>query len=351
MQIIHRDIKKGQLKVKIENLDDLWYLSTIIDEGDILKSKTQRKIKLGGAGENAKVIIKTILISIHVEKVEFHKYYNILRVSGKVEEGTEDVAKGVYHTFSLEPNVLFSLQKEKFLSFQVDKLNEAEQQKPSSILICVFDREEATFAILKKYGYEILTELKGNVMKKDNPEKLKNTFYKDIVQQLHEYDQRFKLTKIVLGSPAFWKEYLLAELVQDKLKEKVLLASCNNTGRNGITEVLKRQEVVSALKDDRIIKEINLVNDLKTAIATNEKSAYGIKDVLKAAEAGAIRLLLVTDTYIHKLREEGKYTQLDKIMKLVDTMNGDIHIISSDHDGGRELDGLGGAGALLRYKL
>ena len=246
---------------------------------------------------------------------------------------------------------MFSLQKEKFLSFQVDKLNEAEQQKPSSILICVFDREEATFAILKKYGYEILTELKGTVMKKDNPEKLKNTFYKDIVQQLHEYDQRFKLTKIVLGSPAFWKEYLLAELVQDKLKEKVLLASCNNTGRNGITEVLKRQEVVSALKDDRIIKEINLVNDLKTAIATNEKSAYGIKDVLKAAEAGAIRLLLVTDTYIHKLREEGKYTQLDKIMKLVDTMNGDIHIISSDHDGGRELDGLGGAGALLRYKL
>ena len=37
-------------------------------------------------------------------------------------------------------------------------------------------------------------------------------------------------------------------------------------------------------------------------------------------------------------------------MRTVESMQGKVHIISSEHDGGKKLDGLGGLGALLRYK-
>ncbi len=38
-------------------------------------------------------------------------------------------------------------------------------------------------------------------------------------------------------------------------------------------------------------------------------------------------------------------------MRTIDSMKGQVHIISSEHEGGKKLDGLGGLGALLRYKL
>ncbi len=30
MKIIHRDMKEGKIKIKPENLDDLWYLKSVI---------------------------------------------------------------------------------------------------------------------------------------------------------------------------------------------------------------------------------------------------------------------------------------------------------------------------------
>jgi hypothetical protein len=40
------DLRKGEVTIKVENLDDLWYLSHIIDEDDFIKGKTLRKIKI-----------------------------------------------------------------------------------------------------------------------------------------------------------------------------------------------------------------------------------------------------------------------------------------------------------------
>jgi protein pelota len=38
-------------------------------------------------------------------------------------------------------------------------------------------------------------------------------------------------------------------------------------------------------------------------------------------------------------------------MKLTEQNKGSINIISSEHDGGKRLNGLGGIGAVLRYKV
>ena len=47
MKLIFSDFKKHTAKVKVENLDDLWYLNQIIEKNDIIKGKTLRKIKIG----------------------------------------------------------------------------------------------------------------------------------------------------------------------------------------------------------------------------------------------------------------------------------------------------------------
>ncbi len=350
MKVIHKDIKKGVVKVGVKNLDDLWYLSHIIDENDLVRGKTHRKIKVGDSAKGGKTITKTITLTIRVEKVEFHKYSNILRVSGKIEEGTDDIAKGSYHTINVEPSVIITIIKQRWLKYQLDKLKEAVKEKAMKILICVLDREEACFAQMKRYGYEMMGEIKGDVQKKDDLEKKKKpSFYAEIIKQIKDYDERMKLNTIVIASASFWKEYLAKELKEDKIKKKIIFATCSSSGKNGIEEVLKRPEIISAIKDDMIIKEVNLVEDLFKEISTNEKAAYGIKEVAKATELGAVKELLVTDFLIQKTREDGSYYKLDKIMKTVDDMKGKVHIISSEHEGGQRLNGLGGIGAVLRY--
>ena len=61
--------------------------------------------------------------------------------------------------------------------------------------------------------------------------------------------------------------------------------------------------------------------------------------------------MLITDKFIQKKRTENKYQGIEEIMKHIDNSKGDIFIISSDHEAGKKMDGLGGIGAILRYKI
>ena len=351
MKLIFKELKQGIVKLKTDSLDDVWYLSQLIEPGDVVKSKTERKIKVGSSERSSSVIKKTVTLSLNVEKVEFHKYSSTLRVSGKIIEEHEDIPKGSYHTFDVDDNTILTIEKPQWLKYQLDKLHDALENKAANIIICVVDRDEATFALLKKYGYEILSELKGEVEKKYVSEKTKSNFYREIVDQLTAYDQRFHCEKMIIGSIPFWKEYLAKELEKETLKSKVIFATCSSSGKNAIDEVLKRPEISTALKEDRIIQETNLVEDLLVAIKKQELAAYGINDVEHVTNMGAVKCLLVTDAFIQQTRQKNIFARVDRIMKLVDSMNGEVYIISSEHDGGKKLDGLGGIGALLRYKV
>jgi protein pelota len=350
MKIIHKDLKKGQIKLKVENFDDLWYLSHIVEKGDLIKGQTFRKIRIGKEeGRKARAERKKVFLALEVEKTDYEA--ELLRISGIVKEGPEDVPKSSYHTFNIEENSIFTLIKQKWLKYQIDKLEEASEAKKPDILICIHDREEAIFAILKRKGFEILTQLKGEVAKKDFEVKSKGSFYMDIINLLEEYIKRYNIKNIILASPAFWKEELLKQTKDKELKKMIVQATCSSVDKNAINEILKRPEIKEVLKQDRISKEIKLVEDLFVEISKQGNSAYGIKEVKQAAEAGAVKELLITDSFIKKKREEQQYEEIDNLMKTVDQMKGGLHIISSEHEGGKKLDGLGGIAAILRFRL
>lgn len=352
MKIIHQNIKKGEIKLKIENLDDLWYLSSIIDHGDLIRGKTLRKIKLGQDNERKQESEKrAVTLAIEVEKVEFHKTSDVLRALGKTAEAHDDVPKGVHHTFNLEVNSVIMIVKEKWLNFQIEKIKEASITKIPKILICILDRESVLFAKLEKYGYKLLSEFEGEVTKKDIETKEKGNFYSEIIKNLKEYDDRNNFDSIIVASPAFWKEELLKELKDGNLKKKIVQATCSSADENAIQEVIKRPEVEQVLKQERYAKETRLVDELLVRIAKDRPASYGIKEAELSAQAGAVEQLLVTDRLIQKYRQEERYEKLENIMKLAEQMKGSVTIVSSEHEGGKRLDGLGGIGAILRYRV
>ncbi|MFH1682275.1 MAG: mRNA surveillance protein pelota [Candidatus Woesearchaeota archaeon] len=348
MQIIHSDFRKGNVKLKIEDLDDLWYLSHLIDAGDTVKGKTTRKIKIG-TEDSAKVVKKTVFLTIEVEQVEFHKYSDVLRVSGKVTDGPEDIPHGSYHTISLDVGTDFVLEKLHWLNYQKEKLQEAAEKK-YNFLICVLDREEAIFALSKTYGFEIILELKGDVAKKEKQLGAGKDFYKQLAETIKIYNERYHPESIILASPAFFKEDVIKK-VDAETKKKIVLATCSSVSENALGEVMKRPELKEALKKSRVRQEEVLVDELLAEINKDGLVVYGFQDVVQAVEAGAVNKLLVSDLLIQEKRRAGKFAELDKLMKQVDTLNGEVHIISEEHESGKKLSGLGGIAALLRYKL
>lgn len=348
MRILHSNLKKGEIKVEVQTLDDLWYLYGVVEKNDFIKGKIYRKIKLS---EQADAVRKPMIVSIVVEVVEFSESASALRISGKIIEGPEDVPRGSYQSISLEPNSSVLIKKEKWYSYQLDRIKEACVEKIPKILLVVFDREEAFFALMKRAGYEILSHLKGIVVKKRFDEKIKSSFYDAVIDQIKDYDKRFSLDKIVLASPAFWKEELLKSLKDMDLRKKFVQATCSSVDETAFNEVLKRSEVKEALHEERVSKEIAFVEYLFSEIAKKGNADYGFDRVESAASYGAVETLIVSDKLIKKLRLEKSFDRLDNILKRVDEKKGRVVLVSSEHEGGKKLDGLGGIGVILRYKL
>lgn len=345
----HSDFKKGIVKLKVEDVDDLWTISRIVEEGDEVTSRTYRKIKKGNEDEKSSVQKKHVVLTIEVEEVDYKE--NVLRLNGVISVPTEDIPKGSYHSLNIEVGSELEIKKEKWLKFQKDRLEESLSGKSSSILILALSRDKAIFAQTTRQGYNILSKLSGEVQKKDERDVVKSDFYGEINKKLNDYYERIKPEHIILASPAFWKEDFLKKVTNQEMKKKIVLATCYSTEENAISEVLKREEVKKVLHEERNSKEIRLVESLLKEISKNGKAVYGFDEVKKAVDMGAVKQLLITDSYIKQSREEGNFSSLESLMHQVEDTKGEVNIIKKIHEGGEKLDSLGGIGGILRYKI
>ena len=134
------------------------------------------------------------------------------------------------------------------------------------------------------------------------------------------------------------------------MKKKIVLATCSDISERSLDEVMRRPELAETLKHSRARQEQILVEELLKEINRNDKAAYGWKEVQEAADSGSILKLLLTDDFIQKKRLSNEFAEVDRCMKIVDSLQGEIHIISAESDAGKKLNGLGGIAAILRYK-
>lgn len=344
MKIIHKDIHHGIVKIKAENREDLWYLESIIEPNDLISGMTERKIKLGGNEEKSKVARVNVYLKILAEKINTESG---LRITGIIKEGPEDIPKGDYHTFNIEEGTVITIEKPQWSRYTLKKLEESARNDSVNILIVAFDREEAVFALLKNNGYEMLLTLKGDVAKKGVDEK-KGSFYKEIIIQMNDYDTKYSFTNIILASPAFWKEYLLKELDNDKLRKKITTATCSSIDESVINEILKRPELKTVLDKDKSARESALIEELLDAVRT-DNAAYGLKHVSEKLDAGNVLILLVSENLIKRSRQDKTYPEIDRMMNIAESINAELKIISSE-DAAKKLDGLSGIACLFRWK-
>lgn len=345
MKLLQKDIKHGIIKAVPQSQDDLWLLGQIIMPGALVSGITTRKVKIS----DKKVDKKTYFLQLNVEKISYEN--DLLRVSGKVMSEVEDIPKGSSHTISLGINDDVKIEQ-KWLAYQIEKIENATKAK-AKILIVVLDREDVYFAQLMQEGYKLLSNFEGDVEKKVDGASSKggtNAFYQDVAGKIKEYDERMALDRIIIASPAFFKDDFMKQLKDGDLRKKIILATCSSVSENAFSELLKREEVKQALQNERIKEEVEIMDKFFLELAKEGKCTYGPKEVKASADNGAISSLLVSTAYINKFRENEKFSEIEDLITAVENSKGKAVIISSSNEAGKRLDGIGGIAALLRYK-
>lgn len=345
---LKKDFKQGVVSLKINLLDDLWYLSHIIAPGDLITSKTERKIKIGDDSQgNVRIVRKTIVLSLQVESVELSDGQT-LRVKGTVTHGPEDVPNGSYHSFGLTVNDSFLLQKTLWPTYIQNQLTDAINNTSQSLLIVVFDREQAFVSKVSQSGIEPLVKLIADVPKKQYDSSSSSSIYDLVGVEINKYVQQVKPSSIVFASPSFWKISMERSL-SENVKKISIFVTTNVIDQSVVSSLLSRPELQNLLSQQRVSQEQKFV-DLLLEKLSKEEVVYGFSELEEAAFAGSIEHLGITDLFIRKSQEDGSFQSVDLIIKAVDNSNGKIHIIQSPNLS-KVIDSLGGVAGTLRWKL
>lgn len=347
MKIIHQDLDHNTIKILPETLDDIWHLSNIIQPNDLVRAVTFRtddqatdKVRTKKASK------KKMKLGIRVEQVKFHEFSDRLRIHGVIEEGPQDL--GSYHTFNVtaENNDKLTIVKDQWKPHELQRLEEAvEQTSQSFVLFVSLDTDEATIAVLRQSGVQWITDIQshqsGKQYESENKEK---QYFGEIIKIIGE--KMSEQTTLVIVGPGFTRDHLLKYGKQDypSLFDNALTYPTGNAGMNGVHEAVKSGVVEHIAKENRVVRETKIVDNVFSEIRKNGLVAYGFDDVKRAIEASAVELLVIADSMV-------RTNKGDKLLQQADEIQSDFIIINTLHDAGKKLGGLGGIAALLRFKI
>lgn len=176
-------------------------------------------------------------------------------------------------------------------------------------------------------------------------ENIAKEFFRKIADVLkREFFHMENLKGILVGGPGPAKEDFLKEgNLVTALNEKILgIKDLGYADEHGIDLLVESSGDI--LKDQEIFKEIKLIEEFFNMLGKNkDKTAYGIEEVKKALDFGAVdKLLLSKNLKKNEIRTFSK-SALETGVK--------VELISMDTEEGRQFWNLGGVGGILRFKI
>lgn len=333
MKILKKDPGSKAVRLMVETLDDLWHLQKILSKGDIIRSRTMRKTVIKSGNDFRYGEKKPVTLTIEAEKIEFKKDSNILRITGPIKEGPDDISRQSYHTIKAEVGTKLTIVKE-WRKYHLAILEKSRVKHPL-LLICVLDRETANFAVLMESGIEHRSAIE-NHDKEDM-----DSYYGEILKYIERTGEEYK--KIVVAGPGFDKENLYRHAKERKspVLGKIIVEKTSQAGTAGVREVVESSSS-RILKETRVSKESEHVGELLKRMRKEEKVVYGPEETRNAVEYGAVETLLVS---------EERVGDFEDIMEKVEKQQGNVVIIGGDHEKGEQFLHLGGIAGFLRFEV
>lgn len=365
-----RDVDKdgrGSIGLLPEEPEDMWHLYNLIQEGDMVKSTTIRKIvnETSTGGSTSERV--RVTLAIQVEDVHFDAPSGVLRLRGKVCSENKFVKMGAYHTLDLETNRDVTVYKNLWDIISLERVQNATDptqyadvgavvMQEGMAIICVVT---STMTIVRaKIEVAIPRKRRGSVT---SHEKGLEKFFETVMQGILRHFNFEVLKCIIIASPGFVKdqfyEYMMLEAVRQGIKillenkPKFVLAHSSTGHKHGLREVMSDPAVAAKLVNTKAAGEVKALNDFYDMLKQDpDRAFYGPTHVQKAHERLAIQTLLLTD----ELFRSSDIPTRKKYVKLVEDVKeagGEVRIFSSMHVSGEQLGQLSGIAAILRFPL
>ena len=191
-------------------------------------------------------------------------------------------------------------------------------------------------------------------------------FFQTLLETLLRHINLSDSLPILLASPGFtatsFNKFILDTAT--RTANKALLAQKSNflvvhssSGHlHSLNEILQSPEVLARLKDTRYARETRLMDDFMTMLRKDDgKAWYGPKEVEMAVEKGAVGrgggVLLISNALFRAQDVAIRRRWVKLVDQVRDTEGGEVRVLSSEHESGKRLEGLGGIAAILTFPL
>ena len=173
---------------------------------------------------------------------------------------------------------------------------------------------------------------------------------------------------ILLASPGFTAAGFLKyinetgatkgdKFLQDLVKRKAFVVIHSSSGHlHSLNEVLKSPEVLVRLKDTKYARETALMDDFFAFLRKDDGRAwYGPTEVETCVEKGAVGrgggVLLIGNALFRSQDVATRRRWVRLVDRVREQEGGEVRVLSSDHESGRRLEGLGGIAAILTFPI
>ncbi|NYT06848.1 MAG: mRNA surveillance protein pelota [Methanomicrobiales archaeon] len=328
----------GEIRLFPESLDDLWHLSHLVGPGDLVFATTLRSVETPSDRiRPEKPEKRPVRLGIRVEKVEFHKFAMRLRIHGVIEQGPET---GSHHTLNVEPGYEISVIK-RWRQVDLERIDRAVRASVfDAVHILTIEEGDAELFRIRQFGPEGVLSVSAGSGKESGMDS-RQDFFERVASHLSVLTG-----PVVIAGPGFVKDDFMKFLrgILPGIAGRCLVVETRRIGPGAVQEVIGQGILEKIHEDLQLGNEVRNMNELLGRIGKGLPVAYGRAEVQRAIDYGACERLLVLDSL---LRDEGIVHLIDR----AELINAGIVVFSSEFEPGRQLDGLGGIAALLRYAV
>lgn len=349
-----------------------WSAYNLIRPLDTLRASALRRVTTESAtGSSASHRVHTTL-TIHVRSTNFDAQASTLHVSGRITVENDFTKVGQYHTLDLELHRNFTIAKaEGWDSVSRAIVAEAcDAKRGAGAWAVVMSEGLANIAVLTGERTVLRQTVRMAIPGKKGEgrarDKAMERFYAITLETLLRQIDISESLPILLASPGYTAGSFLKFVVDTAVKkgDKQLMAQRGNfmvvhssTGQfHSLAEVLKDTSVMARLKDTRYARETGLIDRFFELMRKDEGRAwYGPREVERAVERGAVGrgggVLLISNGLFRALDVGVRKRWVKLVDRVRDVEGGEVRVLSSEHESGRRLEGLGGIAAILTYPV
>jgi protein pelota len=342
MKILYLDKKTKTIKFAPQTLEDLWTIKNILNINDIISGRSYRRQRQDSSSDSVR---KPVFVTLNIEKFDFSSELNSLRFTGLIIDSKpcEFAPLGEHHTLEIELDSFYTIKKNELFDYEINLLKKSSQIS-TNVVIIALDNDFANIFKLDNIQNKLLAKIESNRGGKRYATNYKETDYFDNIYNLIEkYD-----FQIIIAGPGKAKSRFREYFKNKNSKLNILEVNIQNISNSAINELFNKKEVSKFFKNSIIYKENNLINlFLENLGKNNQKAIYGLKEISKAIEFGAIEDILISERLWKK--------DIDNIQNLIrksEQIKTKVHVVDNTHENiSKTLNSFGGIIGILRFKI